>query len=440
MNQDVDVQQIMERIRDDIRQRRGADASVPAASAAPPAGNGHVAAGSALLHSLHDIQAISFESHRRLLGPVVVLLKRILRKLLTPILDRQVAYNAAAAAAIGRLDRRLNQERLAMERRLRELGTATLEAQRAQRTEMVEAQRQLHEEVLAVESRVLDAAIAHSQGALRQSSQATMNRIAAVERRLRRLVHMLEIGALDRGPAVSAGTDLTPPVPQPLEPEIDYAGFEDHFRGSEEDIKARQRIYLPYFRGRADVLDIGCGRGEFLELLREDGIAARGVDLDLDMVLQCRDKHLDVAMADAFIYLEALADDSLGGVFAAQVIEHLPARRIAALVKLCHRKLAPGAALILETPNPTCLMVFADTFYRDFSHVQPLHPETMRFLLETTGFQAVEVRFSGSVDDAMKIPRLDVLGTGIERFNAAIERLNALLFGFLDYAVIGRKA
>jgi SAM-dependent methyltransferase len=224
-----------------------------------------------------------------------------------------------------------------------------------------------------------------------------------------------------------------------LERDFDYARFEERFRGDEEEIKERQRAYLRYFQDRENVLDIGCGRGEFLELLRESGIKAGGVDLDLDMVLLCREKGLDVVMDDAFAHLATLADDSVGGVFAAQLIEHLHPRRVIESVKLCYRKLAPGGVLVLETPNPKCLMIFADTFYKDPSHIQPAHPDTMQFLFEATGFHDVGLRFSAHVNPALRIPPLEGAGADFDRFNAGIERLNSLLFGFQNYAVIGRK-
>jgi O-antigen chain-terminating methyltransferase len=174
--------------------------------------------------------------------------------------------------------------------------------------------------------------------------------------------------------------------------------------------------------------------------MRDSGIRARGVDLDRDMILLCREKGLDVSAQDAFAYLGALPDDSLGGIFAAQVIEHLHPLRVIELVTLCHRKLGPGGVLILETPNPKCLMVFADTFYKDPSHVQPAHPDTMHFLFEALNFHQVELRFLEPVDPFMRIPLLQAPGADFTRFNEGIDRLNTLLFGFQEYAVIGRKS
>ena len=292
----------------------------------------------------------------------------------------------------------------------------------------------LRQEVLAATSDLYRQLAAHLE-----SARTVDVRLTASERKWRRVVHLLEAGPPEtRSDARGLGDGSTLP-PAELEPEFDYAGFEDRFRGSEADIKERQRIYLPYFEGAANVVDVGCGRGEFLELLRESGIKAQGVDVDLDMVLLCRDKGLDAVREDAFAHLAARADAAVGGVFSAQFIEHLDPRRIVALVKLAHRKLAPGGWLVLETPNPACLMVFADSFYRDFSHVRPIHSETMKFLLEATGFGEVEVKSLAPVDPALRVPPIQSNDPTLAPFNEGIERLNALLFGFQDYAVIGRK-
>jgi len=245
-----------------------------------------------------------------------------------------------------------------------------------------------------------------------------------------------------RAEGTAARFELKKVPRQALEADFDYFGFEERFRGSEEEIKERQRIYVEYFKGQENVLDIGCGRGEFLELLKEAGIQAKGVDLDLDMVLYCRDKGLEVVKEDAFAYLESLPDASLGGIFAAQVIEHLESNRIIQLVKLCHRKLRPGGVLILETPNPQCLMVFAQCFYMDFTHTWPIHPEALKFLLGSQGFRDVELKFTSPVDPSLRIPLLtdpSLLGPEGERFNRSIAYLNELLYGYQDYAVIARK-
>jgi 2-polyprenyl-3-methyl-5-hydroxy-6-metoxy-1,4-benzoquinol methylase len=269
--------------------------------------------------------------------------------------------------------------------------------------------------------------------------QEMRERYSRAERRVRRFLHALEDGQAGEN---SLGNSLAVVKRNPV-PHFDYFGFEERFRGSEEDIKGRQRVYIEYFREVEQVLDIGCGRGEFLELLKEARINARGVDLDLDMVLYCQEKGLDVVKEDAFAYLESVPDEALGGLFAAQVVEHLEPSCLIELVHLCQRKLRPGGILIFETPNPVCLTVFARSFYMDFTHIKPIHPEAMKFLFESAGFQDLQLKCSSPVEAGMRIPLLSgVSGDAkvAEEFNRGIERLNDLLYGFQDYAVVGRKS
>ena len=133
-----------------------------------------------------------------------------------------------------------------------------------------------------------------------------------------------------------------------------YVGFEDQFRGSTEQIRARLVEYVPLFRGRSDVLDVGCGRGEFLDLLREEGSAGRGLDINHEMVEVCRERGLEADEGDALGYLSALPDNSLGGLFAAQVVEHLEPDYLMRLLDTAYHKARPGSKIVLETINPTC--------------------------------------------------------------------------------------
>ena len=324
-----------------------------------------------------------------------------------------------------------------------EVHEAKSQLEQERRDALAGVEAQLRQQTHALEARLREevGSLWEALGVTKREGREARERVSRAERKLRRILH-----AMDDGPVGDGRSD--PAVPPEVgaisrdvaEPEFDYAGFEERFRGTEEDVKDRQRAYLPYFKGSAGILDLGCGRGEFLELMREAGIAARGVDLDLDMVLLCQDKGLDVAVGEAFASLEALEDGSVGGVFAAQVIEHLHPLRVIELVRLCHRKLAPEGVLVLETPNPKCLMVFAESFYMDPSHVHPLHPDTMQYLLEAAGFRKVALRFSAPVGPAARIPPLALSGADLDGFNQGIERLNSLLFGFQDYAVIGWKA
>jgi SAM-dependent methyltransferase len=260
-------------------------------------------------------------------------------------------------------------------------------------------------------------------------------------------------------PEHEAKADGVPPVapPAPAAPTIagafdaaKYVGFEDCFRGSQEEIRQRLADYLPYFDGASDVLDIGCGRGEFLELLAERGIRGRGVDLNRDMVELCRERGLDVQQADALTFLSAAPDDSIGGLIATQVVEHLQPDYLLRLLDAAQRKLRPGAKMILETINPACWFAFFESYIRDITHVRAIHPDTLRYLLLASGFQNVEVRFREPYPQSDKLQPLivppgmtaetaPVLAYVSERFNANVERLNSLLFTHLDYVAIGEK-
>jgi SAM-dependent methyltransferase len=221
-----------------------------------------------------------------------------------------------------------------------------------------------------------------------------------------------------------------------------YVGFEDRFRGSTDDITERVSEYLPYFQGTSDVIDIGCGRGEFLALLREQGIRARGIDINGSMVDVCRQQGLDATETDALSYLRAQPDNSLGGLFAAQVVEHLEPRYLTGLIELAFDKLRPGAPIILETINPACWFAFFESYIRDITHVRPIHPDTLTYLLVASGFQNVDVRYRAPYPEHDKLQQIapqDSLGDSVDTLNANVERLNGLLFTWLDYAAIGRR-
>jgi O-antigen chain-terminating methyltransferase len=221
-----------------------------------------------------------------------------------------------------------------------------------------------------------------------------------------------------------------------------YVGFENEFRGSQDDIRARLESYLPYFEGASGVLDVGCGRGEFLDLLAARGIGGRGLDLNHEMVEVCRARGLDVTEEDAVGYLERQADASLGGLFAAQVVEHLQPAYLLRFLELAFHKLRPGAPIVLETLNPACWTAFFDSFIRDITHVWPLHPETLRYLVLASGFSAARIEYRSPVPPQDRLQPAAAAGAPpdlVEAFNTNIEKLNARLFSFLDYAIVGRR-
>ncbi|HWC10340.1 MAG TPA: class I SAM-dependent methyltransferase [Acidimicrobiales bacterium] len=221
-----------------------------------------------------------------------------------------------------------------------------------------------------------------------------------------------------------------------------YKAFEDRHRGGGEDIRALLRRYVPWFEGCQRVLDVGCGRGEFLTLLREEGIPAYGVDVDEGMVEACREQGLEVVGDDALHHLAGLEAGAVDGVFSSQVVEHLSTPELMSLLDAAYRKLDRGGVLVVETPNPESLFVFSSFFYVDLTHVRPIHPEAMAWALETTGFVDVHIeRVLPVPDEARLQPVPDELrDEGPWAAMATnVERLNALLYGPQHFAAVARK-
>ena len=221
-----------------------------------------------------------------------------------------------------------------------------------------------------------------------------------------------------------------------------YVAFENRYRGDREDLRGRLAGYVGLFAGLAPVVDLGCGRGEFLELLREGGLAARGVEGNAQAVATCRDKGLDVAQGDLVDFLREQPAGSLGGVFAAQVAEHLSPAVLQAAVAEAHRALRPGGLLVLETVNPRSVIGFLEVYLRDLTHRTPLHPDTLSFLAAAQGFTDVRVEMRSPVDPAGQLQAVPTEGlppraAAVLNENAA--RLNALLYGPQEYVLIARR-
>jgi O-antigen chain-terminating methyltransferase len=209
--------------------------------------------------------------------------------------------------------------------------------------------------------------------------------------------------------------------------DFDYTRFAEKFRGGEEYVRKGQRFFLPYFTGRRAVLDIGCGRGEFLDLMREAGVPAQGIDLDSASVEMCRAKELSAEVVDLFELLGQGSGTPYDGIFASQLVEHLPPEQLPRMVKLCAARLKPGGVLALETPNPECLAIFATHFYIDPTHTRPIPPALLSFYFEEFGFGRVEVHRRFPAEESM--PELRSLP----------EDVRAKFFGGLDYSIIGYK-
>jgi len=223
----------------------------------------------------------------------------------------------------------------------------------------------------------------------------------------------------------------------PLE-DFCYAGFENRYRGSEEEIKKQQESYIPYFQNKKTVLDLGCGRGEFIELLGESDIEAEGIDINGEMIEICQDKGLNCQKADILEKLAEYKDGSLGGLFSSQVIEHLTPDYLKRMIELAYFKLAPSSYIVLETINPTSVFSLVQIYNLDLSHQKPIHPQTLQFLLESAGFDAVEIRYSSPLEQErlQDLPQTDENSVIL---NQNIDKLNKLLYDSPNYAALGLK-
>lgn len=192
-----------------------------------------------------------------------------------------------------------------------------------------------------------------------------------------------------------------------------YAAFEDLFRGPSKRVSDAQRPYLKLVRDQQPVLDLGCGRGEFLTLLAEEGIAAAGVDNDSGMVARCRALGLDVIEADVNEHLASLPDGTLGTIFSAQVIEHLRHEQLRMMLELALRKLRPGGLLIAETVNPH-RVASLKTFWVDLTHQHPIFPEVALAICAIAGFDSAYVfapTFDSFEDARLRSPAYAVVAS-----------------------------
>jgi SAM-dependent methyltransferase len=261
---------------------------------------------------------------------------------------------------------------------------------------------------------------------------------------------------LERVAATAPAADERPSADRPARAAtadaFKYVAFEDRFRGSEDEIRVRLADYVPYFQGTTDVLDIGCGRGEFLDLLERAGIRARGLDLNSEMVEVCRARGLDVVEADALDYLSRVSDESLGGVIAVQVVEHLQPEYLTRLLQTAFYKLKPGARLILETINPACWVAFFESYLRDLTHVRPIHADTLQHLLHASGFTSVDIVYRAPIGEDARLQRVsertlhfgedassDPLTELATAFNRNVDRLNSRMFTYQDFAAVASR-
>ena len=410
---DKEVEEIMRLIKEDLVRRRGG-AGEPELNITEDRIR--------YISSNWDVHNNSYviSSHRPVIGRALVrgrgLVHGEVKRYVDPVISRQSQLNHTAASLL-RENAERQEEMAAKLERLEELiddriGRLKTDIDR----DLLQVRSELEDEIeKGIEDRVRGAVAAVSSEIDKKAWLANL-----LSRRIER--------DLDK---VSPSKDKT-----------NYFVFEERFRGSREEIKKRQSLFVQFFERCHNVLDIGCGRGEFLELLSAQGIGVKGIDIDEDMVNYCASKGLSVEKMDAISYLEKTDDKSLDGIFLDQVVEHLEPDYLLKMLSLCYQKMIYGSYLVVETVNPLSLYSFAN-FYMDMTHKRPIHPETLKFLLEASGLREVETRFVSPVPDGMRLRKIVALedehNAIAEIHNYNIDKLNNILFGPQDYFALGKK-
>ena len=296
------------------------------------------------------------------------------------------------------------------------------------------------------------------EGRLRDTIQHTDEAVANLTRRVSTLDQQSDAFSSSVAKAFLKYKGVAPLSPEPSDTEVavaeidspnvkgstaydklDYFKFQNKFRGTRSLITERQEMYLPYFTGQAGpVLDIGCGRGEFLRLMQNHGIPAFGVDLYPEYVVEGELSGLDVRQGDGVAYL-AQSNELFGGIFVGQVIEHISFDQLISLCFHAYERLMPGAFLVMETPNPMSLSTFTSSFYIDPTHTKPVHPLTLEYVLREAGFTDVQTIYT----DCSRPEQLPLIESdsihNLNEVNDAIQKVSNMLYGSQDYAVIARK-
>ena len=272
-------------------------------------------------------------------------------------------------------------------------------------------------------------------------------KIAEIEHERSAILRHLTAGAAHRLTSALSDSALVgaTPVNAPVIPPAWYAVFEEIERGPREEVIDGFRTYVPLFRNQSPAVDLGCGRGEFLELATSVGIDAYGIDASPDAVEACRKRGLRVEEGDLFGHLEGLDAGSLGAAFCAQVVEHLHPEQLKVLFESLARALRPGGVAVIETPNPASFAVHVHSFWRDPTHIRPVPAPLLAFAARTAGLVVEHTIYSAPLPDEYRLAGLDADPESIElrlmvkRFNETVGVLNELLFGPQNYALVVRR-
>ncbi len=451
---EINVEEIMRKIRDNIRERRESGAytkemedliNEPMQTPIASAGQDDTPQNLNYIKSNWDVHAeYSINSHRPLLGRFLVWGRKLVhgevRRYVDLITGKQSEFNAHVTrilnSSIKGFDKKINDTVIAVNNDIDAKVNGAVAAVNR------DIDVKVNETVAAV-NRDIDVKVNGAVAAINRDIDAKVNEaISAINKDIENKAWLADI--LEK--RIKTKNYLVDEKDKLCNNAINYFIFNELFGGSIGEIRTIEEQFLEFFLGCKNVLDIGSGRGVFLELLREKRIKGYGIDINDDLILYCKKKDLEVQKDDAISHLEKLNDKSLDGVFMAHVIEHLKHEEIVCLLRLCYEKMQYGSYIAIAMPNILNITVSSNTFYLDPTHTTHLHPEVIKFLLKSCGFRDIQERFYQPIPNELKLKRFDCdanLNTEqkniYETINYNIDILNNLLFGYRDFAVIAKK-
>lgn len=375
------------------------------------------------------LDATSVSSHRAFFGNVIVSAKRKLYNVLRNHLF--LNYFSAQEEFNANLVRLLNELTDALDTR-----NARMEGDVV--GEMFDLERRFSEQLGSSLSDVQRQLSDLNQRSLGQETE--LKGIQGITLGLEQIVSLLSKAPREGGTA--------PALTEVVAADYSYLLFENRFRGDERIIRERLTQYPDLFKNAAGpVLEIGAGRGELQQLFKEHNIKSYGLEFDEGMLAICGNKGLDVRNEEGLAHLRARPDHSLGGIIAIQVVEHLTPSQLKELFELCWRKVVVGGVVAFETINTQSLIALNQTYYRDPTHQQPLHPQTLSFIAEMAGLKIRELRMLSAFPKEVELQKLELRDGMSPRWNATLEtlnrnidQLNKILFGFQDYCLIAEVA
>lgn len=362
----------------------------------------------------------TIQSNRKIIGPMLVFSKKCIRKItkifmgwyISPILEQQTCFNGRVVNALCHL---------------KDISLRYEEAIKKQEEIISQQEKTIKEQELILTS--LEETVINLGETLTKQEEALVDQETTFVKHEKNMEYVF-----DR-------LGVTCDLKLLGNHRIDYFDFENKFRGSRDNVKASQRNYLDYFRQNSGqvILDIGCGRGEFLELMQDAAIPAMGVDSYHPFVEYCTNRGFRAVESDALTYLSQVENNSLGGIFMAHVVEHLSNDYLLALINVAYSKLIAGCYFILETPNPDCLAAISE-FNIDISHVKPVHYKSLEYLFKAADYQSVERYHTPQSMYPYNLHHIEGSGVNnVDEFNQGVDRANQLIFGFRDYSLIARK-